>query len=204
LPEIKSESRSLRKFNDPFEAFEGFSQTRHPMAPEDSPTVACPGGDAATVDPPRGPRLDLDCWFLSGPTAAGKTALALHLAGRGAEAGPGPAQAVKVPVIALDRGGVAVEGDHAARGADGIREQSRVAAAAERAAAEGAQTAAKGAKAKKATADATEKAAADAALAAKLAAGAPEAAPEAAAPKKAAKPRAPKAAKPDTDTSTDA
>ncbi|MFM8495911.1 MAG: isopentenyl transferase family protein, partial [Planctomycetia bacterium] len=52
------------------------------MAPEDSPTVACPGGDAATVDPPRGPRLDLDCWFLSGPTAAGKTALALHLAGR--------------------------------------------------------------------------------------------------------------------------
>ena len=52
------------------------------MAPEDSPTVTCPGGDAATVDPPRGPRLDLDCWFLSGPTAAGKTALALHLAGR--------------------------------------------------------------------------------------------------------------------------
>ena len=77
-------------------------------------------------------------------------------------------------------------------------------AAAERAAAEGAQTAAKGAKAKKAAADATEKAAADAALAAKLAEGTPEAAPEAAAPKKAAKPRAPKAAKPDTDTSTDA
>jgi tRNA dimethylallyltransferase len=52
------------------------------MAPEDSPTVACPGGDAATAAPAPGPRLDADCWFLSGPTAAGKTALALHLARR--------------------------------------------------------------------------------------------------------------------------
>ncbi len=70
------------RIDHPFEAFEGFSQTRHPMAPQDSPTVACPGGDAAASTPLGGPRLDLDCWFLSGPTAAGKTALALHLAGR--------------------------------------------------------------------------------------------------------------------------
>ncbi|MEI6240089.1 MAG: tRNA (adenosine(37)-N6)-dimethylallyltransferase MiaA [Planctomycetia bacterium] len=52
------------------------------MAPEVSSTVACPGGDAAAVAPLRGPRLAADCWFLSGPTAAGKTALALHLARR--------------------------------------------------------------------------------------------------------------------------
>ena len=52
------------------------------MIPEDRPTVPCPDGDAAGAAPPRGPRLDADCWFLSGPTAAGKTALALGLARR--------------------------------------------------------------------------------------------------------------------------
>ena len=52
------------------------------MLPEDSPTVPRLGGDADGAGGPRGPRLDADCWFLSGPTAAGKTALALSLARR--------------------------------------------------------------------------------------------------------------------------
>ncbi|NDC53205.1 MAG: tRNA (adenosine(37)-N6)-dimethylallyltransferase MiaA [Planctomycetia bacterium] len=52
------------------------------MAPDDFSTVACPGADAARAGPPPAPRLAADCWFLSGPTAAGKTALALDLARR--------------------------------------------------------------------------------------------------------------------------
>jgi len=80
---VRSIGRSVfARIDDLFEAFERFSQTRHPMAPDDSPTVACPGDDAAAVAPLRGPQLDADCWFLSGPTAAGKTALAIHLARR--------------------------------------------------------------------------------------------------------------------------
>ena len=80
---VRSVGRGVfARVDDPFEAFERFSQTRHPMAPDDSPTVACPGDDAAAVAPLRGPQLDADCWFLSGPTAAGKTALAIHLARR--------------------------------------------------------------------------------------------------------------------------
>lgn len=56
-------------------------------SPPDDPagpsTLACPAGDAAGH---AAPRLADDCWVLSGPTAAGKTALALRLAGRlGAE-----------------------------------------------------------------------------------------------------------------------
>lgn len=52
------------------------------MIPEDCPTLPCPAADADGAARARGPRLDADCWFLSGPTAAGKTALALSLAGR--------------------------------------------------------------------------------------------------------------------------
>ncbi len=50
-----------------------------PARPAESSTVACPAGDAAR---PLAPRLAGDCWILSGPTAAGKTALALDLAHR--------------------------------------------------------------------------------------------------------------------------
>lgn len=50
-----------------------------PVRPVEPSTVACPTGDAAR---PAAPRLADDCWILSGPTAAGKTALALDLAGR--------------------------------------------------------------------------------------------------------------------------
>ena len=52
------------------------------MIPEDCPTLPCPAADADGAARPRGPRLDADCWVLSGPTAAGKTALALSLARR--------------------------------------------------------------------------------------------------------------------------
>lgn len=52
------------------------------MLPEDCPTLPCPAADADGAVQARGPRLDADCWFLSGPTAAGKTALALSLARR--------------------------------------------------------------------------------------------------------------------------
>jgi len=54
--------------------------------PRASPTLPCArgtfGGDGA--EPPAGPRpvLGDDCWILSGPTAAGKTALGLSLARR--------------------------------------------------------------------------------------------------------------------------
>ena len=50
-----------------------------PARPAEPSTVACPAGDAAR---PLAPRLAGDCWILSGPTAAGKTALALDLARR--------------------------------------------------------------------------------------------------------------------------
>lgn len=50
-----------------------------PTRPAEPSTLACPTGDAAR---PAAPRLAGDCWILSGPTAAGKTALALDLAGR--------------------------------------------------------------------------------------------------------------------------
>jgi tRNA dimethylallyltransferase len=52
------------------------------MIPEDCPTLPCPAADADGAAQARGPKLDADCWFLSGPTAAGKTALALSLARR--------------------------------------------------------------------------------------------------------------------------
>jgi tRNA dimethylallyltransferase len=50
-----------------------------PAHPVESSTLACPAGDAAR---PAAPCLGGDCWILSGPTAAGKTALALDLARR--------------------------------------------------------------------------------------------------------------------------
>jgi tRNA dimethylallyltransferase len=50
-----------------------------PAHPAEPSTLACPAGDAAR---PAAPRLAGDCWILSGPTAAGKTALALDLARR--------------------------------------------------------------------------------------------------------------------------
>ena len=52
------------------------------MLPEDCPTLPRPAADAGGAAQAGGPRLDADCWFLSGPTAAGKTALALALARR--------------------------------------------------------------------------------------------------------------------------
>jgi len=52
------------------------------MLPDDRPTLPCSAADADGAAQARGPRLDSDCWFLSGPTAAGKTALALSLARR--------------------------------------------------------------------------------------------------------------------------
>jgi tRNA dimethylallyltransferase len=49
------------------------------------PTLACPTADFGGAAAAR-PRLGEDCWFLTGPTAAGKSALALPLARRlGAE-----------------------------------------------------------------------------------------------------------------------
>ena len=56
--------------------FDGPAGAAGPAGPT---TLACPGGGA---DRPAGPVLGTDCWILSGPTAAGKTALALALAGR--------------------------------------------------------------------------------------------------------------------------
>jgi tRNA dimethylallyltransferase len=50
-----------------------------PAHPAEPSTLACPAGDAAR---PAAPRLAGDCWILSGPTAAGKTAQALDLARR--------------------------------------------------------------------------------------------------------------------------
>jgi tRNA dimethylallyltransferase len=52
------------------------------MLPQDCPTLPCSAANADGAAQPCGPRLDADCWFLSGPTAAGKTALALSLARR--------------------------------------------------------------------------------------------------------------------------
>ena len=58
-------------------------------ATADPTTLASPAGDSAPRAPrlgPLAPRLGNDCWFLSGPTASGKTSLAIDLAGRlGAE-----------------------------------------------------------------------------------------------------------------------
>lgn len=56
--------------------FDGPAGAAGPAGPT---TLACPGGGA---DRPAGPVLGTDCWILSGPTAAGKTALALDLAAR--------------------------------------------------------------------------------------------------------------------------
>jgi tRNA dimethylallyltransferase len=57
-----------------------------PAAPEGLSTVACPtgafGGRESAAAAPLGPVLQDDCWILSGPTAAGKTALSLLLARR--------------------------------------------------------------------------------------------------------------------------
>lgn len=54
-----------------------------PASPDEPSTLACvPAGSR----PPAAPRLEDDCWILSGPTAAGKTALGIGLARRlGAE-----------------------------------------------------------------------------------------------------------------------
>lgn len=55
-------------------------------ASPDQPSVprsAGTGGPTADPEPvPAAPRLDADCWFLSGPTASGKTDLGIDLAGR--------------------------------------------------------------------------------------------------------------------------
>lgn len=57
-----------------------------PAAPEGPSTVACPDRVFAGPEPGPatacGPVLRDDCWILAGPTAAGKTALSLHLARR--------------------------------------------------------------------------------------------------------------------------
>jgi tRNA dimethylallyltransferase len=57
-----------------------------PAAPEGPTTVACPtgtfGGPEPSPSAPQSPVLRDDCWILSGPTAAGKTALSLLLARR--------------------------------------------------------------------------------------------------------------------------
>lgn len=50
-----------------------------PACPPGPSTLAC---DPAGSRPPAAPRLADDCWILSGPTAAGKTALGLALARR--------------------------------------------------------------------------------------------------------------------------
>ncbi|NBW96210.1 MAG: tRNA (adenosine(37)-N6)-dimethylallyltransferase MiaA [Planctomycetia bacterium] len=52
------------------------------MAPDSAPTVTRPGDDAAGAARHARPPLKTDCWFLSGPTASGKTALAVRLARR--------------------------------------------------------------------------------------------------------------------------
>lgn len=59
----------------PDEAAAGRDSPR-PIA--DPSTLASPAADGG----PRFPRLGNDCWFLSGPTASGKTALAIELASR--------------------------------------------------------------------------------------------------------------------------
>ena len=46
------------------------------------PTLACPATDVGPRESVARPRLGGDCWFLAGPTAAGKTSLALRLAER--------------------------------------------------------------------------------------------------------------------------
>lgn len=53
-----------------------------PAVPAGSSTVACPGATVAAAARPPAPTLGNDCWILSGPTASGKTALAVHLARR--------------------------------------------------------------------------------------------------------------------------
>lgn len=59
-----------------------FPRTEAGGGPAAPPTLASRGPDFVSA----GPRLGNDCWFLSGPTAAGKTALAIDLARRlGAE-----------------------------------------------------------------------------------------------------------------------
>jgi len=45
---------------------------------EESTTLACTGPQAGRLHP--GPPLGEDCWFLSGPTASGKSALAVRMA----------------------------------------------------------------------------------------------------------------------------
>jgi tRNA dimethylallyltransferase len=59
-----------------------------------SPTLSSPGRDFVRT----GPRLGNDCWFLSGPTASGKTSLAIDLARRLA------AEIVSVDSMAVYRG----------------------------------------------------------------------------------------------------
>ena len=80
-------------YDHPLEVHKRFTRSTHPMAPDapvsgyspDSgdrppPTVACRRGPM-----PR-PELADDCWFLAGPTAAGKTSLGVRMAERlGAE-----------------------------------------------------------------------------------------------------------------------
>jgi len=69
--------------------------TRPPGNPEGPSTLACSTGGSgpskiAAATPPAGreapcpaaPRLDRDCWILTGPTASGKTSLAIALARR--------------------------------------------------------------------------------------------------------------------------
>lgn len=63
---------------------------RHPTGRQEGPTgsstLACPDGDTGGPHAPAGavrrPALGDDCWILSGPTAAGKSALAVPLARR--------------------------------------------------------------------------------------------------------------------------
>ena len=73
-----------------------------PAAPAGPSTVACPpeafGGPEPAPAAPQPPVLRDDCWILSGPTAAGKTALSLLLARRL------DAEIVSVDSVAVYRG----------------------------------------------------------------------------------------------------
>jgi len=56
--------------------------TPRPEAPAGPPTLPCPPGAATAARRLPAPTLGDDCWILSGPTASGKTALAIGLARR--------------------------------------------------------------------------------------------------------------------------
>ncbi len=60
----------------------GPGNATRPSVPGQSPTLPCPPGQATAAQRLPAPSLGDDCWILSGPTASGKTALAIGLARR--------------------------------------------------------------------------------------------------------------------------